>query len=88
MTVGGVAALLVVPLVLLGWLASIAWSGCFLECKQPDHVAAVRLAAGAGVLLIDLVAWGVAAWRRFPRVLTGIAAVPLVVRALAEYFTR
>ncbi|XAS75741.1 hypothetical protein V3G39_13915 [Dermatophilaceae bacterium Sec6.4] len=87
-TVGGVAALLVVPLVVLGWLATIAWTGCFIECKQPDHFAAVRLAAGAGVLLIDLVAWGMAAWRRFPRVLTGIAAVPLVVGAAAVYLMR
>ena len=84
-TVGGIAALLAVPIAVLAWEATIEWSGCFLSCRAPNHVAAVCLAAAAGVLLVDVIVWGMAAWHRFPRMLTSTAAVPLIVSAAAAY---
>lgn len=77
-TVGGVSALLIVPIAVLAWQSTIEWSGCFLACREPNRVAALGLAAAAGVLLLDVIAWGFAAWRRFPRLLTGMAVVPLL----------
>ena len=87
-TVGGVATLLAIPIAVLGLEASFAWSGCFLECREPDHGAALAWAAAATVLIVDIGVWGVAAWRRFPAVLTGAATLPLVVCAVAAYFVR
>lgn len=83
--IGGAAALLAVPIAVGAWQASIEWSGCFLNCHQPDHVAAFGWAVAACALFIDVIVWGVTAWRGFPSVLTRAAAVPLVVVAAGAF---
>lgn len=84
-TVIGMTLLLAAPIAVLAFEALIEWNGCFISCRTPDHPAAVILAAVVGVLLIDLIVWGVAAWRRFPRLLTAAAAAPLLTCVAATY---
>lgn len=61
-----VTALVVVyPLFFAALFAAIEWSGCFLECREPDPNRAVAVAAGlVAILLLALpVLAGVLAWR-------------------------
>ncbi|GGB15039.1 hypothetical protein GCM10011492_00890 [Flexivirga endophytica] len=82
---GGVAALLAAPVAALLFTAYIQWTGCFLACQEPNRAAGLALAVIAAVLIGDVIAWGVAAWRRFPRVLTNVAAVPVIVAAVLAF---
>lgn len=84
-TTGGVGVFLLPPIVALGFGAQTAWTGCFLECQEPRHLAAVGWLAVAGVFLVDVVLWALASWRRFPGRLTCAAAIPLVLYAVTAY---
>ncbi|NNG38014.1 hypothetical protein HJ588_01820 [Flexivirga sp. ID2601S] len=70
------AALLAVPIGFLVVWVRVNWTGCFLACAEPDRSLAVLLGGIVLVLLADVVALGVAGWRRFPRFLTTVALLP------------
>ncbi len=81
---GVIAALvLAYPILWMGFVAVISWSGCFIECGTPDRGQAILLLAIIGVLLADIGLWAVSGFRRFPRVLTLIAAGPVVILGVA-----
>lgn len=85
LTAGGIGVYLLPPVAVLAFTGSIAWTGCFLKCQAPQHLAAVGWLTLSGLILVDVILWGVASWRRFPSRLTCIAAIPLVLYAVAAH---
>ncbi|WP_309131975.1 hypothetical protein [Brevibacterium sp.] len=83
--VAGMLAALVLafPILWIGFAAMIAWSGCFIECGTPDRGQAVLLLILIAVLLVDIGLWAMAGLRRFPPVITLIAAGPPVILGVA-----